>query len=70
MNNIFARIAKLEQQVAALEARADDFFEALKLESESTTETLKRHGDELVELHGYIIPTVRKVFPKSRRWLR
>jgi len=64
MDDVFARLAKLEQKVAALEARADDFFEALKLETESTTENLRRHSEELVELHGYIIPTVRRVFPK------
>lgn len=57
------RIAALEAEVKALRARVDDIFEALKLESTSTTEHFGKAFDRIRELREYVFPVVYKLFP-------
>ena len=51
------KIAALEKEVADLKAMVADIFDALKLESSSTTEMF-------TEIIDYLMPVVHKVFPK------
>jgi len=58
------RIAALEKEIATLKARVDDIFEALLFESSSTTEHLGKQGQDITELHEYLMSTIHHLFPK------
>lgn len=56
-------IKALREEVAALRARVEDLHGALKAEAESTTEHFQSVYRFIADIHDYLMPVVRKVFP-------
>lgn len=56
-------IAALRKEIETLRAEVADIRGALKDEAESTTENFRSVYRFIADIHDYLMPVVRKVFP-------